>query len=226
MRVRVLVAACTAALVAGLAALPDTRAYPPAVGIVGPSRDCLACHTQSGSWGDQRHTIIDLLDANTRASLRQRDGSFLIQVARGERRTIVTVIGRAAGDRSPPPERNAWHYVDPTQLATSSISRFAPGWDVSLPMSCRLVGDSVPEYVGARVTSLPMTVRPGDAARDATIELQVMLTAGQSVKGSAIEGMRSSYHVRHVRLRVVDPPTTPIPAAPPVPAPPRPGRRP
>lgn len=221
MRPRLLVAASSAALVAALVALPVTRAYPPSVGITSPSRDCLACHRQSGSWQDQRTTIIDLLDADARTSLRQRDGSFLIEVPRNERRTVVTVIGRTANDRAPSPERNAWLYVDPAQLATSSISKFAPGWDVSLPMSCRLVGDNVPEYAGARVTALPMTVRPTDAARDATIELQVMLTAGQSVKGSAVEGIRSSYHLRRVRLHVVDPPAAQPPATRPAPTPPR-----
>ena len=50
-------------------------------------------------------------------------------------------------------------------------------------MSCRIVGDNVPEYPGAAVAALPMTVRPGDAARDSVLELQVMLTSGESAKG-------------------------------------------
>jgi hypothetical protein len=28
-------------------------AYPPAVGIIGKSRDCMSCHANNGPWGDQ-----------------------------------------------------------------------------------------------------------------------------------------------------------------------------
>jgi hypothetical protein len=47
-----------------------------------------------------------------------------------------------------------------------------------------------------------MTLRPGDDARDAEIELQVMLTRGESVKGKPQEGMIGSYFERKVRLKV------------------------
>lgn len=184
----------------------ESSAYPPAVGITGQARDCMACHVANGPWSDEAGTIIDILDRDSRQSLRAADGAFEIPVPRGQTRTVLTVIGRVAGDAAPAPLRNAWTYVDPTQLETSSLSKFAPGWDVSLPMSCRLVGDAVPQFPGARVTALPMTIRPGDAARDAVVELQVMLTSGESVKGDASQGLVSNYFLRHVRLRVTDPP--------------------
>jgi hypothetical protein len=47
-----------------------------------------------------------------------------------------------------------------------------------------------------------MTVRPGPAARDAEIELQAMLTAGNSRKGPPNEWMTASHLVRKVRLKV------------------------
>ncbi|OFX17365.1 MAG: hypothetical protein A2Z18_04780 [Armatimonadetes bacterium RBG_16_58_9] len=116
----------------------------------------------------------------------------------------MTVIGRAKGDLAPPPYRNAWLYVDPAQIEASSLSKFAPGWEVNLPMSCRIVGDAVKGYEGATVTALPMTVRPWDAARDSTIVLQVMLTRGESVKGKPTEGMVGNYFERTVRLKVLE----------------------
>jgi hypothetical protein len=63
-------------------------------------------------------------------------------------------------------------------------------------MSCRVVGDTTEAYSNGAVTILPMTVRPGDDARDAEIELQVMLTRGESVKGNPQEGMIGSYFER------------------------------
>jgi len=179
-------------------------AYPPAVGILGKAKSCLACHANNGPWTDQEKTILDILDKETGQSLRQADSTFLIEAKRGQTRTVVTVIGRAKGDTAPAPYRNAWLYVDPTQIETSSLSKFAPGWEVNLPMSCRIAGDAVKGYEGATVTALPMTIRPSDAARDATIMLQIMLTRGESVKGKPAEGMIGNYFERTVRLRVVD----------------------
>lgn len=179
--------------------------YPPAVGILGDKSACTDCHASNGIWRDEARTIIDILDAETRSSLRQPDGRFLIAVERGNTRTVLTVIGRAAGDTLPPPVRNAWLYVDPLQLDTRALSKFAPGWDVNLPMSCRIVGDKVPEYPGAAVTALPMTVRPGDAARDAELELQVMLTSGEPAKGNPDTWLSANYLVRAVMLTVFDP---------------------
>lgn len=184
-----------------LFAPPSAQAYPPAVGIVGGSRSCVSCHVSNGPWVDEQQTLVDILDAKTKTSLKQGDGSLLIEVARGQTRTVLTVIGRPKGEPSPP-RRNAWLYVDPTQLKTSALSKFAPGWDVNLPMSCRIVGDAVEGYEGAYITVLPMTVRPNDAARDTELELQVMLTAGESVKAKAKEGLVSNYLVRRVLLRV------------------------
>jgi hypothetical protein len=146
-----------------------------------------------------------VLDAETKTSLKGPDGVFRIEVPRGQTRTVLTVIGRAKGDTAPPPLRNAWLYVDPTLIATSALSKFAPGWDVNLPMACRLTGDLLPGFEGASITVLPMTVRPGDAARDSEIELQVMLTRGESVKGKANEGLVSTYYVRRVALKVIEP---------------------
>ena len=80
---------------------------------------------------------------------------------------------------------------------------------MTLPLSCRVVGDKLDGYPGAQITVLPMTVRPTDAARDADIELQVMLTSGESVKDDAKKGMIGNYFVRKVVLKVIDPVTKP-----------------
>ena len=178
-------------------------AYPPGVGILTKNRSCSSCHISNGPWTDEARTIIDVLDARTKRSLKAPDGVFRIDVPRGEQRTVLTVIGRRSGDAMPP-RRNAWLYVDPTQIASTSLSKFAPGWDVNLPMSCRIVGDKLEGYEDAQLTVLPMTVRPTDAARDAELELQVMLTAGEAVKGSAIQGLVSNLAARKVSLKVLD----------------------
>jgi len=196
------------AFVSGLAGaavlLATALAYPPAVGILGQSESCLTCHVNNGPWSDESKTIVDVIEKETGKSLKQADGTFLIEAKRFAAATVVTVIGRARGDSAPPPYRNAWLYVDPERIGTSSLSAFAPGWSVDLPMSCRLVGDKVSAYEDARVTTLPMTVRPLDGARDADIELQIMLTSGETVKGDATKGLLSNYLVRKVRLRVGD----------------------
>jgi hypothetical protein len=49
-----------------------------------------------------------------------------------------------------------------------------------------------------------MSVRPGDDAQDADLQLQVMLTKGESVKGKAKEGMKGNYFERIVRLKVLE----------------------
>ena len=179
------------------------QAYPPAVGILGPSRNCLTCHVSNGHWKDDANLIIDILDKATGKSLKQEDGAFLIKARRYEARTVLTVIGIAKGDNVPSPYRNAWLYIDPERIAdTSALSKFAPGWAVNLPMSCRVVGDTVEAYPSARITVLPMTIRPGEDAKDAEVELQVMLTRGESVKGKAKEGMTGNYFERKLRLKV------------------------
>jgi hypothetical protein len=182
----------------------NALAYPPAVGILGSSRSCTSCHASNGPWKDEAGTIVDILDGTTRSSLRQPDGRFLLQVERGKTATVLTVIGRAQGDTIPPPARNAWLYVDPLQIETKALSKFAPGWDVNLPMACRILGDDVAEYPGAAVTALPMTVRPGDAARDAELELQIMLTSGGPGKGNPDNWLRANFVARKLILKVVD----------------------
>lgn len=179
-------------------------AYPPAVGILGKSKDCLACHVNSGPWKDDANTIIDVLDRDTKKSFKQPDGGFLIEAKRGEVKTVLTVIGRVREDTAEASYRNAWLYVDPKTIESSSLSKFAPGWDVNLPMSCRIAGDPLEGYEGAKITVLPMTVRATDAAQDAELTLQVMLTRGESVKGKPKEGMIGNYFERRVKLKVVD----------------------
>ena len=198
---RTLVLNGTILAILGVAQLAS--AYPPGVGILTKNRSCSSCHISNGPWTDEARTIIDVVDGQTHKSLRAPDGSFRLEVPRGETRTVLTVIGRRNGDRQPP-RRNAWLYVDPTQIGTSALSKFAAGWDVNLPMSCRIVGDKLKGYEDAQLTVLPMTVRPTDAARDAELELQVMLTAGEAVKGSGSQGLISNLALRKVLLKVLD----------------------
>ena len=191
-------------LTALFGATNNALAYLPAVGILGKSRSCTTCHASIGPWQDEDKTIVDVLDAATHRSLRQADGRFLLHVERGRTATVLTVIGRAQCDTVAPPTRNAWLYVGPAQLETEALSKFAPGWNVNLPMSCRIVGDAVAEFPGGAVTALPMAVRPGDAARDAELELQVMLTSGGIGKGKPDEWLRANYLGRKLSLVVID----------------------
>lgn len=189
-------------IAAMLAMAPAAPAYPPGVGIVSKAKNCLACHANNGPWQDD--TIIDVVDKETGKSLRQADGAFLVEVKRGAVKTLLTVIGRAAGDKLPAPYRNGWLYVDPKTIPSTALSKFAPGWDVNLPMACRVVGDKLDLYEGATLTVLPMTIRPTDAAQDGELSLQVMLTKGESVKGKPKEGLLGNYFERTVRLKVVE----------------------
>ena len=186
-------------------------AYPPAVGILGKAKSCMSCHVNNGPWVDESKTIIDILDKETMKSLRQSDGTFQLDVKRGQQKTVLTVIGRIKDDDTPAPYRNAWTYIDPTRIETNSISKFAPGWAVNLQMSCRVVGDKLPGFVqgtpygeDAKITVLPMTVQPLDDARDAELQLQVMLTKGESVKGDPKKGMLGNYFERSVKVKVID----------------------
>ena len=179
-------------------------AYPPAVGILGEAKNCLSCHVNNGPWRDDGLTIIDVLDKGTKKSLKQIDGCFLIDVKRGEKKTILTVIGRSKEDKEESPYRNAWLYVDPRTIGTTSLSKFAPGWNVNLPMSCRIVGDTLEGYEGTKISVLPMTIQPSDAAQDAELTFQIMLTKGESVKGKPKEGMVGNYFERIVKLKVTD----------------------
>ncbi len=116
---------------------------------------------------------------------------------------MLTVIGNIKDNSIDAPYRNAWLYIDPTTIGTKSLSKFAPGWDVNLSISCRLVGDNLPGYENADITSLPMTIQPTSIAEDAEIQLQVMLTGGESVKGNAKEGMVGNYFEKRVMLIVI-----------------------
>ena len=89
-------------------------------------------------------------------------------------------------------------------IRASAISSFAPGWKVNLPMACRVVGDQWNESTDADFTVLPMSLRPTDAARNAEIELQVMVTKGESVKGKAKEGLTANYFKFKVKLEVLE----------------------
>lgn len=182
----------------------EALAYPPAVGILGKAKNCLACHVSNGPWKDDGNTIVDILDKETKKSFKQPDGSFLIEVKRGEVKTVLTIIGRSKDDKEEASYRNAWLYVDPKTISSNSLSKFAPGWDVNMPMSCRIVGDTLEGFEGAKVTVLPMSIKPTDAAQDAELTLQVMMTKGESVKGKPKEGMKGSYFERVVKLKVID----------------------
>lgn len=181
-----------------------TFSYPPAVGILGKAKSCMVCHVNNGPWTDAQKTIIDLLDKETLRSLRQADGSFLIEAKRGQPKTVLTVIGRMEDDASPPPYRNAWTYIDPSRIESNSLSKFAPGWAVNLQMACRLVGDKLPGLERAKISVLPMTLQPLDDAKDAILQLQVMLTKGESIKADPKKGMLGNYFERKVVLKAIE----------------------
>lgn len=177
-------------------------AYPPAVGILSNSKNCMSCHVNNGPWKDENKLIIDVLDMETKKSLKQPDGSFLIETKRWEQKTVLTVIGQKKDNTVSAPYRNAWLYIDPKTIGAQSLSKFAPNWDVNLPMSCRLVGDKLPGYEDADITSLPMTIQPLSHAKNVELQLQVMLTKGESVKGKAQEGMHGNYFEKKVILKI------------------------
>ncbi len=177
-------------------------AYPPAVGILGKSENCLSCHVDNGGWVDGANLVVDIVDETSGASLKQKDGSFALSAKRGEAVTILTVIGYETEVDSLIPYRNGWLYVDPDRISSSALSKFPPGWEVNLPMACRLVGDKIDSYPGIHGSVLPMTVRPTDAASDAGVTLQLMLTRGETVKGDPERGMRGSYFERTLHLNV------------------------
>ncbi len=139
-------------------------AYPPAVGILGKSDNCLNCHVNNGYWADGPDLIIDILDKDTDSTILQPDGSFLLSAKRGQTVTVKTVIGYRTDDTTLIPYRNGWLYVDTDRIKSSVLSKFPPGWEVNLPMACRLVGDKLDAYPGVHGTILPITVRPNDAA--------------------------------------------------------------
>jgi hypothetical protein len=62
--------------------ISSAYAYPPAVGILSNSKNCMSCHTSNGPWKEEDKLVIDILDMETKKSLKQSDGSFLIEVKR------------------------------------------------------------------------------------------------------------------------------------------------
>lgn len=177
-------------------------AYPPGVGILSSSKNCMGCHVSNGPWNDDSKLIVDILDADTKKSMKQPDGSFVIEAERWEQKKLLTVIGWLKDKTAPAPARNAWLYIDPSTIGTPSLSKFAPNWDVNLPLSCRLVGDQLPGYESANITSLPMIIQPMSNAQNAELQFQIMLTRGESVKGNAKEGMAGNYFERKVLLKI------------------------
>jgi hypothetical protein len=177
-------------------------AYPPGVGILSNSKNCMSCHVNNGPWKDESKLVIDILDADSKKSLKQPDGSFVIDTERWKQRKLLTVIGWVQDKSVPAPAKNAWLYIDPTTIGSPSLSKFAPNWDVNLPLSCRVVGDKLDGYENVDLTSLPMIVQPMSNAKDAELQLQVMLTKGESVKGNAKEGMIGNYFEKKVMLKV------------------------
>jgi len=192
------------AILISLASTQNAFSYPPAVGILGKAKSCMSCHVNNGPWTDEKSIIIDVIDQETMKSLRQPDGSFLLEVKRGRQRTVLTVIGQTRDDETPAPYRNAWTYIDSARIRTNSVSKFAAGWAVNLQMSCRLVGDKLSGFEGAKITALPMTIQPLDDAKDAELQLQVMLTKGESIKGNPRKGMLGNYFERKVILKVAE----------------------
>jgi hypothetical protein len=182
----------------------SSHSYPPAVGLLSKSKNCVTCHVNNGPWRDDPKTIIDVLDKASGRSLKQKDGTFLIEAKRGQPVTVLTVIGRTKDDTGPAPYRNGWIYIDPSRIESESLSKFAPGWTVNVPASCRVIGDTLVGYEGAKITVLPMTVRPLEDAQDGTLQLQAMITRGESVKNDPTAGMIGSYFERTVRLKVID----------------------
>ena len=95
--------------------------YPPAVGLLGKSKNCLVCHANNGPWNDEENTIIDILDKDTKRSLKQADGSFLIEAQRGQIKTVLTVIGHTKKNKTEAPYRNAWLYDDAKRIKSNSL---------------------------------------------------------------------------------------------------------
>ena len=200
MSVRVFLALVAVAVIVGAAVA--VLAYPPAVGILGKSPNCLSCHVNNGGWTEGPDLIIDVIDQQSKKSLKQPDGSFLLEAARGQTVTLGTIIGYRKKEGLESPYRNAWLYIDSNKVDSASLTKFPAGWEVNLPMACRLVGDKSELYPEADVTVLPMTLLPGKAAVEGRVLLQVMLTRGDAVKGKAKEGMIGSYFQRTLQLKV------------------------
>ena len=139
-----------ASVIVAIVIVTNLLAYPPAVGILGKSENCLSCHVDNGNWQDGPDLVIDIVEKESGLSLKQSDGSFLLSVKRGQSATLLTVIGYKTDDEQLIPYRNGWLYVAPDRINSSSMSKFAPGWEVNLPMACRIVGDKLDSYPGTK----------------------------------------------------------------------------
>ena len=179
-------------------------AYPPGVGILTNSKNCLSCHANNGPWKEDDNNIIDIIDKETKKSLKQADGTFLITAKRYEAKTVFTVLGRKDLKGILSPSKNAWIYVDTTSIGKSTLSKFAPNWEVNLQLSCRITGDKLDNFANSTITSLPMTIRPLSTAKDENIMLQVMLTQGEAEKGNPNNTLKANYFEKIVRLKIVD----------------------
>src|SRR5688572_11649075 len=62
--------------------IDEAYAYPPAVGILSNSKNCMSCHVNNGLWHNDSELIVDILDADTKKSMKQSDGSFVIETER------------------------------------------------------------------------------------------------------------------------------------------------
>lgn len=179
-------------------------AYPPGVGILTNSKNCLSCHANNGPWKEDGNNIIDIIDKETKKSLKQADGTFLISAKRYEAKTVLTVLGRKDLEGILSPSENAWIYVDTTSIGKSTLSKFAPNWEVNLQLSCRVTGDKVENFANSTITSLPMTIRPLSTAKDENIMLQVMLTKGEAEKGNPNNTLKGNYFEKTVRLKITE----------------------
>lgn len=189
--------------IAAIAALVSNAiAYPPAVGIMGKADDCLSCHVNNGPWIEDDALVIDILDKETRQSLKQPDGSFLIEVARNKNKTVLCVIGHVTKDLSPPPSRNGWIFFDPKTVNKLILSKFLAGWEVNATYGCRLVGDKLELYSGAALTVTTMTIKPTERAENGTITWMLALTAGDPPKGKPAVGMLGNFYEYRVKLRI------------------------
>lgn len=179
-------------------------AYPPSVGILTNSKNCLSCHANNGPWKEDANNIIDIIDKETKKSLKQTDGTFLISAKRYEAKTVYTVLGRRDLTGIISPTKNAWIYIDTTSIGKSTLSKFAPNWEVNLQLSCRITGDKVDNFANSTITSLPMTIRALSTAKDENIMLQVMLTKGEAEKGNPNNTLKGNYFEKSVRLKIID----------------------
>lgn len=178
--------------------------YPGMVGLTGKAKNCLTCHVNNGEW-DNGKTIIDIIDKESLKSFKQSDGSFEIEVSRHQPKTILFILGRQKNEPIPAPSRNAWLFIDPQLISdTTVLSKFAAGWDVNLQLGCRIPGDAVRGFEEAFITASPMTIKPLTDAKDVEIQLQAMMTRGESAKGKPKEGLISNYFESKILLKVID----------------------